>query len=95
MSGHPIYLSLLDELRELHLLKSGGYGTGADPLENFTAIARAKRQPRFVYPLDRDYEKSIRCYSLLEQGRVDELGEEFLDKASLLLCAEAMRREDL
>lgn len=94
MSGHPGYTEILHELASLHILKSGGYGTTDDPFENFSAIARAKGQPRFVYPLDRDYEKSTRCYSLLKQGRVEDLEEEFLDKASLMICSAAMLRED-
>jgi hypothetical protein len=92
--GHPGYLALLDELRALHQVKSGGYGTGTDKFANYTAVAAAKGQPRFVYPIDRALEKITRCYSLLEQGRVGELGEEFLDIASTFLCAEAMRRAD-
>jgi hypothetical protein len=92
--GHPGYLLLLDEIRDLHKVKSGGYGTGADPFANYTAVAQAKGQPRHVYPIDRALEKITRCYSLIEQGRHDELGEEFLDIASTFLCAETMRRED-
>jgi len=92
--GHPGYLALLDTIRELHKEKSGGYGTGDDPFANYTAVAHAKSQPRFVYPIDRSLEKITRCYSLIEQGRYDELGEEFLDIASTFLCAETMRRED-
>lgn len=92
--GHPGYLALLDELRSLHKVKSGGYGTGSDPFANYTAVAHAKGQPRFVYPIDRALEKITRCYSLIEQGRYDELGEEFRDIASMFVCAEAMRLED-
>lgn len=92
-TGHPGYLKLLDEIRELHAVKSGGYGNSADPLANFTAIAAVTGQPRHVYPVHRAIEKLSRCVSLIAQGRDDELGEEFLDVASLLLCAEAMRRE--
>lgn len=92
--GHPEYLRLLDALRALHLRKSGGYGTGQDPFANFTAVAQARNQPRFVYAVDRAQEKLTRVYSLLAQGRLDELGEEFEDLASLFLCAEAMRRSD-
>lgn len=91
--GHPGYLALLDEIRELHILKSAGYGTATDPFANFVAVAEAADQPAYVYPLHRAIEKLARCTSLLAQGRDPELGEEFLDVASLLLCAEALRRE--
>lgn len=94
MSGHPGYKLLVAELLRLHVEKSGGYGNGADPFANYTAVASAKGQPRFIYPLDRTCEKTTRCYSLIEQGRFDELEEEFLDMASLMLCAAAMLRED-
>lgn len=94
VSGDPEYLKIVDELRDLHHLKSGGYGTGEDAFANFSAIAAVKSQPRFVYPVDRDFEKSIRCYSLLAQGRVSEIEEELLDKASLMVCAAAMLRAD-
>lgn len=92
--GHPGYLQLLDELRQLHLVKSAGYGTTVDPFANFTMLARARGQARFMYPLERDYEKSVRCFNLVTQHRIDDLETEFLDKASLMLCATAMLRED-
>lgn len=92
--GHPGYLALLDELRSLHKLKSGGYGTGADPFANYTAVAHAKNQPRFVYAIDRALEKITRCYSLIEQGRNDDIREELVDIASMMICATAMLDED-
>lgn len=93
--GHPGYVKLLEERLALHLEKSGGYGTGSDPFANFTAVAGASGQPRYLYPILRAIEKLTRCLSLHAQGRADELGEEFSDIASLMDCAEAMRREDL
>lgn len=92
--GHPGYLSLLKERVELHILKSGGYGTDKDPFANFTAVARAKDQPRYVYPVDRVQEKLARVYSLIAQGREEELEQEFSDMSSLLDCATTMLRED-
>ena len=92
--GHPGYLRLLKERVELHILKSGGYGTDEDPFHNFTVVARAKRQPRYVYPVDRVQEKLARVYSLIAQGREEELEQEFSDMSSLLDCATTMLRED-
>lgn len=92
--GHPGYLSLLDDLRFLHLEKSGGYGTGDDPFANFTAVAELSGEPRYLYAILRSIEKLTRCLSLHAQGRIEELREEFLDVAGLNLCAEAMRAED-
>ena len=92
--GHPEYLRLVDEIRDLHAVKSSGYGTGTDPMANFTAVAELTGQPRYLYPVHRSIEKLTRVLSLHEQGRADELQEEFLDVASLLLCAAAMLLDD-
>jgi hypothetical protein len=95
VQGDPTYLGLLEELRELHLEKSAGYGTSGDPLANFTTVAAHSGEPAFVYPVRRAVEKLSRWASLYAQGRLEELGEEHLDVASLLLCAEALRRSSL
>lgn len=93
MNGHPEYLRILEERKQIHLEKSGGYGNPADPFANFTAVAALTGLPAWVYPMLRAQEKLARCWSLYEQGRVDELGEEFTDISSLLDCAEALRRQ--
>lgn len=92
--GHPEYLRILAELHGLHALKSGGYGTGSDPMANFTAVASLTGQPRYLYPVHRSIEKLTRVLSLHRQGRVQDLEEEFLDVASLLICSAAMLRDD-
>lgn len=92
--GHPEFLKLLDDLRALHLLKSGGYGTGDNPFENFSAVATLTGQPRYLYAVHRSIEKLTRVLSLHEQGRTAELEEEFMDVAGLMLCAAAMLRDD-
>lgn len=71
--------------------KSGGYGTGADPLANFTAVASVTGEPAWRYPRRRILEKLARIESLEAQGRLGEIAEEHLDIASLALCAEALR----
>ncbi len=88
------YDQILEELRTLHSVKSGGYGTGEDGYANFTAVAALTGQPRYLYATLRAIEKLTRVLSLHEQGRVQELSEEFGDVASLMICAESMRRED-
>lgn len=93
--GHPGYLELLDELALLHVNKSGGYGTSGDPFANFTLVAEATDQARYVYPIHRSLEKIARCLSLIAQGRDRELEEEFKDIASMMLCAAAMLRDDI
>lgn len=94
LNGHPEYRNILFELRDLHTLKSGGYGTGDDPFANFTAVAAVSGEPRYLYPVLRSIEKLTRVMSLHGQDRTGELEEEFLDVASLLVCAAAMLRED-
>ena len=93
-AGHPEYYVILDELEDLHALKSGGYGTGQDPFANFTAVSAVSGRARYEYPIERMIEKLTRAQSLIAQGRIDELGEEFGDIAGLAVCAEVMRRED-
>lgn len=94
VNGDPDYLNALADLRSLHVLKSSGYGTPIDPLANFTAIAKLTGEPAYRYPRRRAIEKLARMEALEAQGRTTELEEEHLDVASLLLCAEALRRRD-
>ena len=92
--GHPEYMKVLAERKELHIEKSSGYGTGEDPFANFTAVATLTGQPRYLYPVHRTIEKLTRVLSLHAQGRTWDLEEEFKDCASLLDCATALLRED-
>lgn len=92
--GHPYFLEENEALRDLHLLKSGGYGTGADPFANFTAVAAVTGRARYEYPIERIVEKVTRLRSLIDQGRIAELAEEYRDIAGLSLCGVAMLRED-
>jgi hypothetical protein len=93
--GDPHWLDTHAELLDMHFEKSGGYGTGEDPLANFVAVAAANGKSPYMYALDRMTEKIARCRSLEAQGRIDELGEEFPDLAGLSICAEALRRRVL
>lgn len=88
----PGWIEAWEALRPIHEEKSSGYGTGDDPLANFTAIAALTGEPAWVYPRRRAVEKLARMESLEAQGRVDELEEEHMDVASLMLCAEALRK---
>lgn len=90
----PYWLEAWGELVRTHVQKSGGYGTDADGLANFTGVAAITGDPAWLYPCRRILEKLTRVESLAKQGRVDELAEEFTDIASLALCAEALRRRE-
>ena len=92
--GHPYFLEEAGALEALHLLKSGGYGTGRDPFANFTAVSAVTGRARYEYPVERIVEKVTRLRSLIDQGRTSELAEEYRDIAGLSLCALAMLRED-
>lgn len=92
MTGDPDYLAAHAELAALHALKSAGYGTDEDRLANFTAIADLTGEPAWRYPRRRAIEKLARMEALEAQGNIAALEEEHLDVASLMLCAEALRR---
>ncbi len=92
MTGDPDWLEVYTGLLRLHCEKSAGYGTGDDRLANFTAVAGISGDPGFLYPMRRSVEKLARCESLYRQGKFSDLAEEFTDIASLMICAEAMRR---
>jgi hypothetical protein len=93
--GDPHWLSAHAELVAVHTEKSGGYGTGADQLANFTGVSAISGDPAWLYPCRRMVEKLTRVESLAAQNRTDELAEEFMDIASLALCAEALRRRNV
>ena len=90
--GDPHWLEAHAELVAVHEEKSSGYGTGDDPLANFASVAALSGDMPYIYPCRRAIEKLSRVESLVRQGRYDDLQEEFMDVASLMLCAEALRR---
>lgn len=92
--GHPVFIKEAEALKELHQLKSGGYGTSNDPFANFTAITAISGQERWVYAQHRSVEKAARVLSLTAQKRYKELAEEFRDQAGLALCCLAMFADD-
>jgi hypothetical protein len=92
VQGDEFYLGLLDELSELHVVKSSTYGAPGDALANFTRIAHFTGEPAWRYPRRRALEKLARIEELERLGRLDAIEEEHVDAASLLVCAEALRR---
>ena len=88
--GDPDFHRALNALRDLHVYKSGSYGTsgpGGDPFRNFTDLAIVTQNEADEYPLRRIIEKAIRQVNLLDQERWDELPEDYLDIAGLaIIC---------
>jgi hypothetical protein len=94
-TGHAGYLTLLDEMRKLHLSKCADYGTGADPLANLRASAEVGIEPwRATWLRALDKVQRIKSYCL--NGRLANEGVEdsFLDLASYCLLAVILFREE-
>ena len=90
-AGDPDWIAAHAELLPLHLRKSSTYGNADDPLANFTTVADFNGDDPEVYVIERCIEKLTRALNMI---RVDRAGEvkEYSDVASLMLCAEALRR---
>jgi hypothetical protein len=89
IGGDPIWLEEHEKLRGLHIRKSRTYGTLADPLGNFAAVADG--EPAELYAIQRTIEKLTRAKNMIRNGDADAV-KEYPDCASLMLCAEALRR---
>ena len=96
--GHPYWLEVHAELLGVHEEKSSTYGDPTDRFANFTAVAEyGMDSRRWVYPCQRALEKLVRAFNIACEGYSDEgerVSEELTDIASLIICAEALRRED-
>lgn len=91
MSGDPNWIAAHAELLPLHLRKSSTYGNDYDPLANFMMVADFNGDDPEVYVIARIVEKLTRTSNMIRAGRAVEV-KEYLDVASLALCAEALRR---
>lgn len=89
--GDPGWLAAHQELRRLHIRKSATYGNQDDALHNFQAVAEATSQPPERYVIERTIEKLTRALNMIDAGTADAV-KEYPDCASLMLCAEALRR---
>lgn len=93
--GHPEYLKLLDEMRELHLKKAADYGRGADPLANCRASADFG-VPAWVGVIMRGNDKMHRIKSFLQNGRLanESVEDSLKDLAAYALIALVLFREE-
>lgn len=89
--GHPAVPEVLAELDRLHIRKSAGYGSGADPFANYRDAARDCGMPEWMPALLRVVEKKQRLRNWRETTVVVE--EELLDIALCAVIALVMLRE--
>lgn len=66
--GHPEYLKLLDEMRELHIRKAADYGVrGGDPLQNCRGSERFG-VPAWIGTMIRAMDKVQRIEAFIKNG---------------------------
>lgn len=94
MNGHPIYLQLLDEMKELHQRKAADYGRGQDPFANVRAGAEFGT-PAWVGVMIRANDKMHRIKSLIANGSLknESVEDSLMDLAAYCLIALTLRRE--
>lgn len=93
--GHPEFLALLDQMRELHCRKAADYGTrGDDPLANLRA-SEAFGIPAWVGAVMRCNDKMRRVMSFVKNGELknESVEDSLLDGAAYFLLALVLFRE--
>ncbi len=92
--GDPQYLAILDELRELHLVKAADYGDGEDPLANLRASSKLGIKPWIGCAL-RMSDKMTRIHSLIRNGvlKNESIEDNLKDMAAYSLLALRLIRE--
>lgn len=93
-AGHPEYLKILDEMRELHCRKAADYGRGVDPLANVRAGADFGI-PAWVGVMIRANDKMHRIKSFLQNGSLknESVEDSLKDLAAYALIALVLYRE--
>lgn len=94
--GHPEYLKLLDEMRELHIIKAADYGRGADPLANCRASIEFG-VPAWVGTMIRAGDKMHRIKSFIANGELknESVEDSLKDLAAYALISLVFYRETL
>ena len=94
-AGHPEYLKLLDEMRELHIRKAADYGRGADPFANVRASVDFGI-PAWVGTMVRAMDKVHRIKSFVANGNLknESVEDSLLDLAAYALIALVLFREE-
>jgi hypothetical protein len=93
-AGHPEYLSLLRELRDLHCKKSADYGRGHDPFANMRASQAFGIAP-WIGAMIRANDKMHRIQSFLQNGSLanESVEDSLKDLTAYALIALALFRE--
>lgn len=93
--GHPEYLKLLDEMKELHCRKAADYGRGKDPFANVRAGADFG-VPAWVGVMIRANDKMHRIKSFLANGSLknESVEDSLKDLAAYALIALVLYREE-
>lgn len=94
-AGHPAYLALLDEMKELHCRKAADYGRGADPFANVRAGAEFG-VPAWVGVMIRANDKVHRIKSFIANGSLknESVEDSLKDLAAYALIALVLFREE-
>lgn len=94
--GSREFLSVLDELRDLHLRKTLDYGVDEDALSNIRSSADIVNMPAWAGCVLRMMDKMHRLKAYFRRGKVefDGLSDTFKDIACYAVIAEVLRRED-
>lgn len=94
-AGHPGYLRILDQMRELHVKKAADYGRGADPLANCRASAEFG-VPAWVGVMIRANDKVHRIKSFIANGSLknESVEDSLMDLAAYALIALTLYREE-
>lgn len=93
--GHPGYLKLLDEMRDLHVKKAADYGVGADPLANCRASAELGIPP-WQGTMVRALDKVTRIKSFIANGKLENesVEDSLKDLAAYALIALVLFQEE-
>ena len=94
-AGHPEYLKLLDEMRELHVRKAADYGRGHDPLANCRGSTEFG-VPAWVGTMIRAMDKVHRIKSFVANGSLknESVEDSLKDLAAYALIALVLYREE-
>jgi hypothetical protein len=94
VGGHPEFLKILDQMRELHIRKAADYGRGADPFANVRASAEFGI-PEWVGVMVRANDKVHRIKSFIANGTLknESVEDSLKDLAAYAIIALVLYRE--